>query len=117
MRMSQDQNSQTTNLNDNTVQQFSDNELHDITGGCIGCGVVGLAATKESVNEIREGVTNAVTKGDMTEVFKGGHRAAAFATIAGDSLKNLMTGEPSWKPCRACIKNTMLYAATKLWRP
>jgi hypothetical protein len=115
--MSQDQNTHTTNSNDNTVQQVSDNELHDITGGCIGCGIVGFASATASVTEMQEGVTNAVKKGDMTEVFKGGHRAAAFATIAGDSLKNLMTGEPSWKPCRACIKNIALYAATKLWRP
>ena len=115
--MTQDQNSQTTNLNDNTAHQVNEQDLQEITGGCIGCGVIGLATAKESLNEIHEGVANAVTKGDLTEVFKGGHRAAAFATIASDSLKNLMTSEPSWKPCRACMKNTALYVATKLWRP
>ena len=115
--MTQDQNSQTTTSNDNTIQQVSEQELQNITGGCIGCGIVSLGSATGSLNEIQEGVTNAVTKGDLTEVFKGGHRAAALVTIAGDSLKNFMTSEPSWKPCRACMKNTALYVATKLWRP
>jgi hypothetical protein len=109
--MIQEQNAQTINLDNNLIEQVNEQELNeeklqDITGGCMGCGVLALVTSYET--------SRSLSKGNVP-------RAIAQFSISLDcchSLKNSMTRNVEnpqrlLRPCANCIVNTALYGATK----
>jgi hypothetical protein len=116
--MTQDQNAQTTNANDTIISPMSEQDLQDITGGCLSCGIVTVASGLGAIHEGYKGVRDVVTTQDPQAVDKYGPKHRAFAMIASDSFTNfhkaINTGQATWKPCRACKVNTALALVTKL---
>ena len=100
--MTQEQNSQTTDSNSNLIEHVNEEELQDITGGCVYCAGVAFA----SAAELGTSLANAVNTGSTKEAAK----AVVHAGIVFDSA-NHFTG--SLRPCQTCVTNTGLYLATK----
>ncbi len=105
--MLQDQNAQTTHSNNNIIEQvneqeFNEEKLQDITGGCISCGVLSAVVLNEGAQSIAKGRVF----GDAKEIRRG----AAQLAISADSLTS---ASRQIMPCKNCIVNGVLYAATK----
>jgi hypothetical protein len=105
--MIKDQNFQTTHSNNNIIEQVNEQELNeeklqDITGGCIGCGVLSAVTLHDGAYSFAKGRVF----GDAKEIRRG----AAQLAISADSLNS---ASRQIRPCANCITNAVLYAATK----
>src|SRR5690242_5143178 len=101
--MIQDQNSQITNTNKPTIEQIDEQALQDITGGCIGCGVVAALAGVDGHLTVAKGIMN----GSNKEIAKGTTQLlTAFNTSITTSTRKL--------PCLNCVANGSLYLLTKI---
>ena len=100
--MTQDQNSQTINSNNHIIEQVSEQELQDITGGCIGCGLLsGISAGEASIS-----IRKALATGSIKEA----RNAVSHAVTAVDTFNHI---SPQIRPCKSCIANTLIFLTTK----
>ena len=116
--MTQDQNAQTTNANDTIISPVSEQDLQDITGGCLSCGIVGLASSAAAGYEMGQGIKKFAT-GEVNAAEQHAHKSQTFLGIGQQSLKNGIThalnGGRTWKPCAECKLSAGLAVATHLW--
>jgi hypothetical protein len=101
--MLQDQNSQMTNTNKPIIEQIDEQELQDITGGCLGCGMLTAVAGVDGHLTVAKGIMN----GSPKEIAKGTTQLlTAFNASATASTRKL--------PCLNCVANGSLYLFTKI---
>jgi hydroxyethylthiazole kinase-like sugar kinase family protein len=101
--MTQDQNPQTINSNNDIIEQVSEEELQDITGGCLGCGVLGMVAAVDGANTLFDGAAF----GSGSKIRKGVTQMAIGYESASHTSRQKT-------PCIHCITNSALYLSTKV---
>jgi hypothetical protein len=102
-RMIQDQASQTTNSNNNTLEDVNEEVLQDIAGGCVGCGILSAIATNDGAFSLAKG-----------RVFGSASDVRTGVTQLAIGLDSAIHASRQIRPCLNCVGNTVLYVATKV---
>jgi hypothetical protein len=114
--MTQEQNAQMTNANDTIIPQVSEQDLQDITGGCLSCGIVATAATVGTLHEASQWQTKLLTD-DADAADKHLQKGMNFFGIAHQSWKNAWNGERTYRPCPECKLSAGLVLANTFLGP
>jgi hypothetical protein len=100
-RMPNDYNTQTTNSNDNIAEQ----DLQNITGGCISCGGVTVAAGVDAAKSFRRAVTMPSPHEAVRGVF--------FTKVAAEAGTSFSKAPTKIKPCGDFEGHAMKYMIAK----
>ena len=109
--MIQEQNAQTINLDNNLIEQVNEQELNeeklqDITGGCVGCGVLSLVTSYETSRSLSKGnAPRAIAQFAIS--------LDSFHSFKNSMIRNVEHPQQLLRTCANCIVNTALYGATK----
>jgi hypothetical protein len=95
--MTQEQNAQMTNANDTIIPQVSEQDLQDITGGCLSCGILLTDDADAADKHLQKGMN--------------------FFGIAHQSWKNAWNGERTYRPCPECKLSAGLVLANTFLGP
>jgi hypothetical protein len=106
-RMIQDENAQTSNPNNDIIEEVSAEELHTITGGCVRCGVIHTMAN--TLRPIAEGAGHPVLAtqfkaiAEMAKASKDGTQPCAYNALnkwLNDATNELHRRVPVQQPAQ-----------------
>jgi hypothetical protein len=104
--MIQNPKDQITDENINIIEDVKEQELQDITGGCLYCLPLGYLGTFEASHSLMKGLAT----GSTMHVAK----AVSYGEIAVSSTDNFFHHlDVSTRPCRVCKANAAQYVVTK----